>query len=322
MMFAPEKQSGFGGSQLYGAPSYGNVPGQLEHGGVHKTPLMRHKRHVSLSVIVLCLLVPVGVYASVCAVLSFTIHHNSPGLAYLIVALNAGATVAVGSLAATAARRRYVHNDFNREPYWYIFLTLTMLAAWIFAVVLGETNWSNNTLPYEDLQNLSSHPSVDPSTMTSRQVMDVGRVLFTENAELDLTKSIGFKNTDRYCVAPITVKGKTMQTYDFWAIGLNCCSGNAADFHCGEYDNKKAKGGLRLMRGDQRAFYRLAVQQAEATFNIKADYPLFFYWMQNPSAEMESYKDDAMKFYLLGLCATFFCQLLLLILAVLGHSKL
>lgn len=302
---------------FYGAPAYGSAPAK-----VSKVPLARHKRHVSLSVILLCLFIPVGTYAAVCGVLSFTIRHNSPSVTWFIVALTAAAIVAVGSLAFTAARRRYVYGDLHREPYWYIFLTITMLAAWIFGVCLGQTNWFNNMLPYEDLQNLSSHPAVDPTAVTSRQLMDVGRVMFTSNAVLDLTKSIGFKNSDRYCVAPISVKGAKLETYDFWAIGLNCCSGDASDFHCGEYSNPDARGGLRLMRADQRPFYRLAVQQAEATFNIKADYPLFFYWMQNPAAEMESYKSDAMKFYLLGLCATFFCQLLLLVLAVLGLSKL
>mmetsp|Transcript_53934 Transcript_53934/g.167151 ORF Transcript_53934/g.167151 Transcript_53934/m.167151 type:complete len:320 (-) Transcript_53934:128-1087(-) len=311
-----DKQDGMG-APIYGLPSYGNAPTMAS-----KTPLHRHKRHVGISVLLLCLSIPVGIYAAVCAVMSFQIHHTSPGVTWLVVILAAAATAAVGALAATAARRRYVYGDFNREPYWYIFLTLTMMAAWIFAVCLGHVNFNNNMLPYEDLQNLSAHPAVDPATMTSREVMDVGRVMFTEGAQLDLTKSIGFKNTDRYCVAPITMKGTSMTNYYFWAIGLNCCSGNAADFHCGEYDNSKARGGLRLMREDQRAFYRLAVQQAEATFNIKADYPLFFYWMQSPSAEMESYRDDAMKFYLLGLCTAFFCQLLLLVLAVLGHSKL
>mmetsp|Transcript_40064 Transcript_40064/g.115524 ORF Transcript_40064/g.115524 Transcript_40064/m.115524 type:complete len:317 (-) Transcript_40064:39-989(-) len=316
MMFAPQQPSDKFGD-LNGAPSYGNAPANAG-----KMPLMRHKRHVGLAVILLCWLIPVGTYAAVCAALSFTIRHSSPGLSWFIVFVAAAAVCAVGYLGSVAARRRYVHGDMRREPFWYIFLTLTMLAAWIFGVCLGQTNWFNNMLPYEDLQNLSEHPAVDPSSMTSRQVMDVGRVAFTENTELDLTKSIGFKNTDRYCVAPITVRGTRLESYNFWAIGLNCCSGNAADFHCGEYDNPKARGGLRLMRADQRPFYRLAVQQAEATFNIRADYPLFFYWMQNPTAEMESYKADARKFFLLGLVATICCQLLLLVLALLAHSKM
>ena len=42
-----------------------------------------------------------------------------------------------------------------------------------------------------------------------------------------------------------------LSTYDFWAVGVNCC-GAAADFKCGEFSNPKAHAGLRLMSDEQR----------------------------------------------------------------------
>jgi len=277
---------------------------------------------MSLSVVLLCFLIPIALYAAVCSMLSFTVHHDTPALTWLVVLLGATSIAAVGYLAVEAARRRYFRGDTAREPYWYIFLATTMTLAYIFAIYLGFTNYWNNTLPYEDLMNLSYHPGVNPATTPGRQSMDTGRILFVDGTKLDISKSIGFKNVDMYCVAPITFQGKELESYDYWAIGLNCCSGGPGDFHCGEFSNPRARGGLRLMRGDQRSFYRLAVQQAEATYNIKADLPLFFYWMQEPVAGMDAYRSDAMRYFLLGLGVAFFCQLLLLVLAVLGHSKL
>ena len=122
---------------------------------------------------------------------------------------------------------------------------------------------------------------------------------------------MAFKNVDTYCVAPVSVlQGPQfncrcaerrlsapggvvlpLETYDFWAIGMDCCSVNAADFHCGmglgwascllplshgrsaraaralagEVGNSKAHSGLRLLDDRQRSFYRLAVEQAAGT---------------------------------------------------------
>merc|ERR1719401_1001055 len=112
-----------------------------------------------------------------------------------------------------------------------------------------------------------------------------------------------------------------MSTYDFWAVGINCCSGHASDFACGEVSNINAHSGLRLMREDQRAYFRLAVQQAEATYNINANHPIFFYWMQDPLIEINSYQDDANAYLLIGLIGFFVIQLLLVALAVFCFSS-
>merc|ERR1711977_746937 len=81
----------------------------------------------------------------------------------------------------------------------------------------------------------------------------------------------------------------------------------ASSFRCGEYNNRHARSGLRLMRQDQRPFFLLAVQQAEGHYNIKAAQPQFFYWMQDPVAEMNSYQNDGYK---MAMISTFFFFLL------------
>jgi len=257
------------------------------------------------------------------AALSFTVHWVSPGLAWLIVVFCCTSTLSCWYLAIVAFRKRW-NGDTTREPFWYIFLAVTMTISIAFAVYLGQVNWSVNVLPSKNLGDLSKHYAVDPASTPGRQVMDVGRAYFVDSARIDTTKSMGFKNTLQYCVAPIVSGSDQLKTYDYWAVGLNCCSGSGTsfNFHCGEYNNKYAHAGLRLLREDQREFYRLAVQQAEATYNIKSEYPLFFYWMQDPDFELQSYQSDATKYYFLGLLCFSAGQLFLLVVGVLAYSKL
>jgi len=158
---------------------------------------------------------------------------------------------------------------------------------------------------------------------------------FAPGTRLDTSRSMGFKNLDLYCVAPIVPgdsstnssssssggSGVTLESYDFWAVGLNCCH-NTADFRCGEFNNPNARAGLRLMRDDQRPFFRLAVQQAAAAHGLKANHPLFFHWTADPLGEMNGYRDAGFTYFLLGIFSHFAFNLFLTTAAVLGFSRI
>lgn len=270
--------------------------------------------------ILACLFVPWSAFAVVSGVLTFTLHYDSPGLCWFIV-WSVGALVLVCCyLAVKLLYMRFIGHA-ARDPTWYILLAVSLLCAWGVAVFLGSVNYWSNVRPVKDIELLSVYPHVDLSKVSGQQLMDTGRVTFVEGTHLDLKRSMGFKNLERYCVAPITVGNTTLATYDFWAVGLNCCSG-AGDFHCGEYSNPRARSGLRLMREDQRPFYRLAVQQAEASFGISSPHPLFFYWMQDPVAELDAYQSDAVKYYIFGLLSFLCFQTFNVLVAIVLRTKL
>merc|ERR1719229_184750 len=152
--------------------------------------------------------------------------------------------------------------------------------------------------------------------------MDAGRITFVGGAAPDVTKSMGFHNLDMYCVAPITMGGnQTLGTYDFWAVGTNCCSSHGADFSCAELSNPHAHSGLRLMRENDRAYFRLAVQQAEATYNIQANHPILLYWMQDPLIEINNYRSDANEYLLNGVVGFVVVELVSVVLAVFLFSR-
>jgi len=273
------------------------------------------RRRINLVAVCLNLFLPWFLFSTVFAVLSFNFHYQHPSFAWMIVGL-AFCIVIITALLAFRTHKR------DRDPMWYIFAFIAFLIAALFGMVLGDMNFWYNMQPFYDIENLNTYPSVNPAEDKGQALMDAGRVYFADGVFLDLKRSIGFKNLDLYCVAPIVKGQDQLASYDFWAVGLNCCSGVSSDFRCGEFNNLHARSGLRLMRDDQRPFFRLAVQQAEAAYNIKATHPLFFYWMQDPVAEMNSYRDDGFKYYLLGIFTHFAFNLFCVICAIIGFSKI
>jgi len=261
------------------------------------------------------------------ATMSFDIHYRRPALAYSIVG-GLALLVFLTASAAAAALRAKTSGDPDRKPSWLVFISASMLVGLVLGIIFGALNLRHNTKAHMDLSNMNAYHGVDPSIMRGQQLMDAGTAFFADGVRLDLRKSMGFTNLDTYCVAPITqsdVAGPVqLATYDFWAVGLGCCSGNAADFQCGDYNHPRASAGLRMMENEQRDFFRLAVQQAEAEYNIKATHPLFFYWMrpEHIETEMEAYRTAAQSSFFIGMLAHFLFQLFCVCLAIRGFSNM
>eukprot|EP00450_Noctiluca_scintillans_P002657 CAMPEP_0194489264 /NCGR_PEP_ID=MMETSP0253-20130528/8865_1 /TAXON_ID=2966 /ORGANISM="Noctiluca scintillans" /LENGTH=305 /DNA_ID=CAMNT_0039329703 /DNA_START=74 /DNA_END=991 /DNA_ORIENTATION=- len=293
-------------------PNYKTAGGPGPAGSVF-TPGKR--RRMNLVAICLNIFMPWLLFSWVFGVLSYSFHYQHPFLAWCC-ALAGFVVAGVQAFLAVQARKR------ERDPMWYTFGAVACFVAVVLGCIFGDLNFWYNMQPYYDIENLNTYPSVSPSREKGQQLMDAGRVYFADGTALDMRKAMGFKNLDLYCVAPIVNSNSQLASYDFWAVGINCCSGVASDFRCGEFNNPHARSGLRLMRDDQRPFFRLAVQQAEAAYNIKATHPLFFYWMQDPVAEMNAYRNDGFKYYLLGIFSHFSFNLFCVVAAVVGFSKI
>lgn len=288
------------------------VGGGKGNGGLF-TPGKR--KRLNLLAIFVNIFLPSFMFVALYAVMSFYLHYNRPLLAWSCVVLGYIAVAIIFFLGIRAKSQ-------ERDPMWYTFAAIACFVAVTAAMFFGDMNFWYNLQPFYDIENLNTYPSVNPAREKGQQLMDAGRVYFADGAALDMRKAMSFKNLDLYCVAPITNGEEQMASYDFWAVGINCCSGISSDFRCGEFNNPHARSGLRLMRDEQRPFFRLAVQQAEAAYNIKATHPLFFYWMQDPVAEMNSYRDDGFKYYLLGVFTHFAFNLFCVMCATVGFSKI
>mmetsp|Transcript_101820 Transcript_101820/g.276796 ORF Transcript_101820/g.276796 Transcript_101820/m.276796 type:complete len:334 (-) Transcript_101820:116-1117(-) len=255
------------------------------------------RRRLNSYAIWISLVAPWLLFTVMLGLVSFPIHYNNPGVVYLAVGIGLVAVVFIA--VYTLIDRTTRSNSPEREPSWLLVLSLALALAWMLGVALGFLNYVNNTLPYQQIIHLNSYSDVNPTLMRGAQLMDAGSVMFTESSYLNLDKSMGFKNQETYCVAPIVQGAAEPATYDFWAVGTDCCSEHSADFACGEYDNPDARSGLRLTSTSQKEYYALAVEQAEATYGVKASNPVFMTWMQDPDLEVGQYWTDATRFFAL-----------------------
>lgn len=296
------------------------------HGSITGFPreakfVRRQRQRLNMVAVCQCLFLPWILFILAFSITSFHLHYSKPWLCWLLVAV-LGLLVCLSGGFAAAAVRRKLRDEDSAEPTWFVFLFITLAIALTVGSVLGHLNFTSFMQRYYDYVNLNDYNYVNPSTMRGQQMMDGGRITFLPNAQLDFRKSMGFKNLNTYCVAPITIDGYELSNYDFWAVGLDCCSDDIADFNCGDAQNKKAHAGLRLLQDDERAFYRLAVQQAENTYHIKALHPLFLYWAEDPDAEMNSWRAEGYKFFFIAMLVHFVWQLLCVALGVTGFSKM
>lgn len=300
---------------------------QHGHGHDHATPLMHSKqppflqwmrRRLNVVPIILCFLVPSGVFAGICAAIAFSVHYVHPVLMYSIVGGLVLATLVVGFHAFREKFRHLAWRDLN----WWLFLFFSMLLACILAGVAGSIIYTNYMRPYYDMQNLHTYTDLYPNRIRGQMVMDAGHIVFHNGSRVDVKMSMGFKNVDVFCAAPITFGNEALDTYDFWAVGTNCCSGSQADFHCSGFNDKTASSGLRLMSDSKRAYYRLAVQQAEATHKIRAVHPLFFEWTHDATEKSDGWKNDGEKLYFILLACFIIWQLFIVTCASLAFAKL
>merc|ERR1719222_668745 len=110
--------------------------------------------------------------------------------------------------------------------------------------------------------------------------MDAGAIQFKQDAYVDTTMSIGYKDSTVWCAAPIKWGDAKVSNIDFWAVGIDCCTGFPGNFNCLENrDDFKARGGLRWIDDAAMPYFRVAVSQAQQEFDRTSRHPIFFQWM-------------------------------------------
>jgi len=212
--------------------------------------------------------------------------------------------------------------------YWSYKLAWTMILCTLGAVAggyIGWYLWLNNIRTYRTIGGMQSYKNIDPAILPGDQISDAGLVEFSELVDVDRSRGGCFMHAgDTYCVAPITHGGKVIDnlgdaprfgSYDYFAVGINCCNCPNQDFQCGDWRNPLASGGVRSTDYVSRPFFRLAVDEWSAQWLKVSAHPIFFEWVQDPVHHWKALWYDA--FHICVLAAFFivpavFCTTLVL----------
>lgn len=153
---------------------------------------------------------------------------------------------------------------------------------------------------YYDITTLNRYDNVNPARTQGKELIDAGRVIFAQGSRLNLHRSMSTKRDGViYCVVPIVASASEPlpATFDFWAVGQDCCSDAGKDFVCGAAKDHTARGGIRLVDEEKIEIYKKAVEEAEVVHHMQSVHPLFFEWVADPIGELVSLKDRVFQSY-------------------------
>jgi hypothetical protein len=258
----------------------------------------------------LAVFLPWVIYIVVSHINSFQIRHVRPAQCFALTSV-----FWIGWLFyvrfCIQSRRRHP------EPTWYSYFALMIGFAVVFGTAFGNANYVKNMSQYYNEKDMKIINHLDPDLERGQNVLDAGLFYFADGTHVNTAHSWHFMAGTLYCVAPLSgMRGSPVtQTYDFWAVGKDCCSTSASDFQCGDWANPKARSGARVFDQDDIDHYRLAVEQTETLFDIMATNPVFILWQEDPLATILAWSRIGFSWWLKSVCAFFVFSLFCVVMA-------
>lgn len=261
--------------------------------------------------------VPWAIFTVVCGLSSSWVMYRQPAIVWTFMVVFLIGWVVLLRKAIDVRR-----ND--PEPSWLTYVTLMVGVAILSGILCGTMNFSRYKRPYLQIMDLKIVRDLDTGRELGQNWMDAGILEFKQGSELDGLKSWHFKHGTVYCVAPIVVNGSVPETqsYDFWAVGEDCCSISSSDFRCGSWAVAGARKGVRVIDSEAAPFYRLAVKQAESLYGIVATHPIFVRWSRDPELEVAAWNMIAFKNFILMVIVAFVFSLFFVLTAVCNFALL
>jgi len=179
------------------------------------------------------------------------------------------------------------------------FLGVLFLIATCTGTIAGLVNYHERLFHYWSASEGRQYTNVRADSLAAAHA-DAGVMVFTDDAVVDTTKTIGYKSGSVYCVAPITRREQTHASQvQYWAAGTDCCNGRGF-FNCDNSLDKAAKSGsvirqqpASMLFKSEVDFYMHAMDMASEIYGLTASKePFFLRWTVDVGTKVESYFMD------------------------------
>jgi hypothetical protein len=251
----------------------------------------------------LAFLLPMALFALTFCVMSFKFYYHYPSSALFMIIAVFFFVLALTLLSMNQIRRWKV----TGVKTWHLFLIGTSFLAASLGSILGYVNFKSNAVHYYDYISLRKIANADPGQWQGGQALDAGEIQFKAGTKINTQLNMMYFQKQGWCAAPIVSgDGAPLASYDFWAVGMNCCSSVPGDFSCGY--SVGGVSGLRVLDDSEIAGYKLAVEQAQAAYNIQSHNPIFLRAVKSPYLLIKQYWNSAMTFAYICLFGFAFLQ--------------
>lgn len=196
----------------------------------------------------------------------------------------------------------------QKRPSWQWFPVGSLIFASTMGYIFGGTNYHIFMLPYLHYTYNREYTNVNPGE-DANGFQDAGALYFSKAARVNLAQSVGFKDWNRFCVAPV-VSDDPSDTVSFFAAGLDCCN-SRNDFKCWGATDPTAHAGVRISEndplGNHLPQFKKAAEMAASVYGFKtSENPVLVLWVKDPKEFALSTFWIAMVFLLVS-CLVGFC---------------
>jgi len=158
--------------------------------------------------------------------------------------------------------------------------TLCLIAV-VMGTALGQRGWNNNwrqfwwmNIGQQIVPTVAATPAGARSDAATLAFASVNGTL--DHSSVDISRSVGFKDTHLYCVAPILspdTAGADFPRVNYWAVGMDCCS-KSGTFSCDSSRDYSAGYGVVQLAGGFPCpscnvdSFQKAIAKAESTYGL------------------------------------------------------